>query len=123
MTILATLQAKLIAIALGALLLTGAGGAAYVGYLKYEAERTAVTVAQSALANEQAKAAAAQAQASALSAAMDAQKTAAATAKTNRVAAGQALASAVAAAPAAASAIVPESYWEAIYGKPASEAQ
>lgn len=116
---LATLQARLIAAAVCAalgLLACLAGYAAYV-HMRTQAAEVAELTAQ--VSQEQAATAAALQAASAVSAALDARANSQAVAQARTQSTTKALAVAVAADPSVASQVVPESYWQAIYGSPA----
>ncbi|WP_414444619.1 hypothetical protein [Burkholderia sp. 22PA0106] len=116
----ATLQAKVIASVMGFVLLVGAVSA---GYAIYEHQAAQLVTVRAALATAQATADAAKKQAQGLAAAMDAQKSAQAAGQVRQAQASKNIAAAAAAAPQVASTAVPESYWQAIYGSPASEAK
>ncbi|CAB3795428.1 hypothetical protein [Pararobbsia alpina] len=112
----ATLEAKLIAVALGLFLLAGAAVGAYAAYEHNLAQKSQIQTLQADNAREAANTAAALQEASGLQAALTAASGAQASAKVTHHAAVTRLASAVAASPAVASTVVPESYWQAIYG-------
>jgi hypothetical protein len=113
-----TLMEKLLSAALGVVILVGAALAVYAGFEHSAAQTAQITQLQADNEREAANAAAALQAASALSAALDAKTAAQAAAVKNHNATTDRLASAVAASPAAASVVVPESYWQAVYGSP-----
>jgi hypothetical protein len=112
----ATLEAKLIAAAVGLLILAGIAVGVYAGYEHNLAQKSQIQTLQADNAREAANTAAALQEASGLRAALTAKQSAQAAAKTTQHAATTRLASAVAASPTVASTVVPESYWQAIYG-------
>ncbi|MGU2416033.1 hypothetical protein [Burkholderia cenocepacia] len=112
----ATLEAKALAVGVLAAVLVVASGALYAGYEHLQAQKAQIVQLQSQVKQEQANTAVALAAASAVSAALDAQAAAKGTAQARTTASTRALAQAVAASPAVASQVVPESYWQAVYG-------
>jgi hypothetical protein len=113
-----TLLEKILSAALGVVILLGAVLAVYAGFEHNAAQKAEIASLQADKDREAANAAAALQAASALSAALDAKAAAQAAATKNQTATAERLASAVAASPAAASVVVPESYWQAVYGSP-----
>lgn len=111
-----TITEKVLSGLLGLLLVAGAGLAVYAGFEHNAAQKAQIEQLQADNAQEQANTAAAVQAASALGAALDAKATATAAATQSHAATASRLASAVAASPAVASEVVPESYWQAIYG-------
>lgn len=112
----ATLEAKLIAAGVVVALALCLAAAAYGGYQHIQAQNARIDSLSAQVKTEQANTAAALVAASAVSAALDARTTAQNVAQVRSDNSAKALAQAVAAEPAAASIVVPESYWQAIYG-------
>lgn len=115
---LATLQAKLIAAAACLALVAGVGLAGYAMYAHMKAQAANIETLTADVAREKENTAAAVQAASAVSAALDARANAQAVAQARTQSTTRALAVAVAASPEVASQVVPESYWQAIYGIP-----
>jgi hypothetical protein len=119
----ATLDAKLVAAGVSLLVagLLALGG--YAGYEHIQAQNARIDSLSAQVKTEQANTAAALVAERAVSAALDAHAAAQTTAQTRSDNSTKALAQAVAAEPAVASMVVPESYWQAIYGGAGNEAQ
>jgi hypothetical protein len=117
----ATLEAKLIAAGVSVLLAGLLALGAYAGYQHIQAQNARIDTLSTQVKTEQANTAAALVAASAVSAALDARATAQNVAQTRSDNSTKALAQAVAADPAVASMVVPESYWQAIYGGPSDD--
>lgn len=112
----ATLEAKLIAAGVIAAVVLCLAAVTYGGYQHIQAQNARIDSLSVQVKTEQANTAAALTAASAVSAALDAQHAAKDAAQTRSDNSTKALAQAVAAEPAVASMVVPESYWQAIYG-------
>lgn len=113
---MSTLVGKLISIAAGLFMVMGIGLAVYAGFEHNAVQKAQIVQLQKDKAQEAANTAAALQAVTALQTALDAKAVAQTTAATHTAASKTLLASAVAAAPAVASVVVPESYWQAIYG-------
>lgn len=112
----ATLEAKLIMAGVSVVLALGLALGAYAAYQHIQAQNARIELLDGQVKTEQANTAAALTAASAVSAALDAQHAAQNAAQVRSNTSTKALAQAVAAEPAVASMVVPESYWQAIYG-------
>jgi hypothetical protein len=112
----ATLEAKLIGVGLAVVLaaMLALGGLAL--YEHIQAQNARIDTLSEQVKTEQANTAAALTAASAVSAALDARTTAQNAAQVRSDNSTKALAQAVAADPSVASMVVPEAYWQAIYG-------
>lgn len=113
-----TVTEKVLSGLLVLILLVGAALGVYAGFEHNAAQKAQIEQLQADNAQEKANTAAALQAEAALGAALNTKAAAQQTAVQNHTAVTTRLASAVAAAPAVASEVVPESYWQAIYGNP-----
>lgn len=111
-----TLEAKILGGLVAVLAVVGLAGAGYAVYEHIQAQGAEITQLEAQNKIEQAATAAAISAASATAAALDAKQAAQTTAATHTATTTTAVAAAVAASPDVAKTVVPESYWEAIYG-------
>lgn len=114
--IMSSIVEKLLSVAVGLFMVAGIGFAVYAGIEHNAAQKAQIEQLQEDKAREAANTAAALQAVSALGSALDAKAAAQTAAAAHTTGAKTLVASAVAAAPAVASVVVPESYWQAVYG-------
>jgi CBS domain containing-hemolysin-like protein len=111
-----TLAEKVLSALLCLVLLLGTAVAVYAAFQHSAAQRAQIAQLQAQNDQERASTAAALQAASSLGAALDAKAAAVSSAAQAHAAANGRVAAAVAAAPSVASTVVPEAYWQAVYG-------